>query len=292
MKQYQALKYIEKDAVLHIFACGGDQPEALHSHDFLELVYILSGTAKEYVDGAQYDVGRGDLLLIREGEGHSFVGDHEFTYINLCFDPTRLSREGGSPSVGASLLGRVAFDGILERNGGCLVRFSESEREEIERLLSVMRVEYDARRYGWQAVLRHYLDIFFLSVLRALEERGSLAPAEEGIWQSLATYIDSHPTADLSLAALSRRLFYNPSYFSRAFSHHFGLTLSEYVSARRVALCERLAVEAGGAASIAVLAEASGFSSRTALYRAFLRHRGESIGSFIAKVKKRTDKVK
>ena len=121
MKQYRSESYIEEGAVLHIFTLENAGKEDLHSHDFLELVYILGGDAEECVGGAAYTVGRGDLLLIREGESHSFAGAPAFSYVNLCFDPTHLVREGTSPSAGASLLGRVAFDGILERNGGCLV---------------------------------------------------------------------------------------------------------------------------------------------------------------------------
>ena len=285
MKQYRSESYIEEGAVLHIFTLENAGKEDLHSHDFLELVYILGGDAEECVGGAAYTVGRGDLLLIREGESHSFAGAPTFSYVNLCFDPTHLVREGTSPSAGASLLGRVAFDGILERNGGCLVRFSEGERSEIERLLSVMQGEYRARRCGWQAILRHYLDILFLNISRALEERGTPPPSSDRMWGALASYIDGHLTADLSLVTLSRRLFYNPSYFSRAFSHRFGVSLTEYVASRRADLAARLCEE-GSARTVAAVAEGAGFSSKAALYRAFLRHRGEPFGIFFERCKK------
>lgn len=290
MKRYSGEVMIEEGAILHLFL-GGEMDD-VHDHDFIELVYILGGTAEECVNGAAYTVGRGDLLLIREGETHSFRGNGDFSYLNICLDPARLLREGAAPSAGAELLGRMAFDGILRRNGSCLVHFSRGEREEIERILGAMSEEYRARRYGWQAMLRHYLDVFFLSVLRALEERGSLGGAAESVWSALAAYIEDNPTADLSLGTLARRLYYNPSYFSRTFSRHFGLPLGEYVSGRRVALCERLATEREGAITVASLAEASGFSSKAALYRAFLHHRGRTLGSFLAEVKKRTNEVK
>lgn len=282
MRRYSTEAMIEEGAILHLFT-GGDM-DALHDHDFIELVYVKGGKAEEWVDGVSYSVGRGDLLLIREGETHSFVGDAEFSYLNLCLDPARLLREGASRSVGADLLGRVALEDILERNGGCLVRFSESERGEIERLLFVMEAEYRARRYGWQGMLRHYLDVLFLSVIRALEERGGLSDGDH-VLDALAAYIDSHLGEDLSLATLSRRLFYNPSYFSRVFSRHFGVSLTEYVARRRADFAARLVAE-GRAATVAAVAEGAGFSSKAALYRAFLRHRGEPFGIFYERCKK------
>ena len=284
MDHYLSKTYIERGAVLHIFSYEATGTMGTHDHDFLELVYILDGRAEERVGDATYTVARGDLLLIREGETHSFEGTPSFSYVNLCIDPAHLGRGRATPSVGATLLGRVALDDILEKNGGCLIRFSEGERAEIEPLLSMMQKEYLARRHGWQTVIGYYLDIFFLSVRRALEERGQIATSE-GLWDSLAAYITAHPTADLSLTALSRRLFYNPSYLSRAFSHHFGTSLSYYFSAVRVDEVERLC-KATPDSTVNALAEAAGFASKSALYRAFLRHRGTPFGTFLAECKK------
>ena len=286
MKKYRSESYIDPEAALHLFTveatgCG----EELHTHDFIELVYILSGSAQQYVGEESYAVTRGDLLLIPEGETHAFAPTSAFSYVNICFDPNRLLRSGESTRAVTDLFGRLAFHDILARNGGRLVRFSEGERAAEEALLHVMLREYADKRHGWREMLSHYLDIFFLSVLRALEERGTLSGVKD-MWEELAAYIDTHLLSDLSLPTLSRRLFYNPSYFSRAFSNRFGCPLTEYVAARRAQLAARIMSEAAGRMTVAKLAEAAGFSSKSAMYRAFSRHQGESFGAFLERCKK------
>lgn len=282
MKRYTSEGLIDREAAVHLAIERTTARGDLHDHDFWELVYIREGQACQVVDGGEYAVRRGDLLLMREGQTHSFFGEDVFSYINLCIDPRLLLREGSAPSAASELFWRVSFSDILER-GGCLIHFTERERLGIEALLSTMLSEYAERRVGWQQIIRRYLDVFFLLVLRALEERERVTVGA-GVWEQLAAYIDDNLTADLSLSALAARLFYNPSYFSRCFSAHFGCGVSAYVSARRAERAAKLA--ATGRYTVEKLAEESGFSSKSALYRAFRAHKGEELGVFLAGCKK------
>ena len=36
----------------------------VHKHNFLELIYVISGSAVHYIDDTEYKVTKGDLLLI------------------------------------------------------------------------------------------------------------------------------------------------------------------------------------------------------------------------------------
>ena len=282
MKRYTSEGMIDREAAVYLATERTTVHGELHDHDFWELVYIRDGRALQVVDGGEYEVSRGDLLLMREGQTHSFSGEDAFSYINLCIDPRLLLRDGSAPSAASELFWRVSFFDILER-GGCLIRFSERERPEIEALLATMLREHVERRTGWQQILRRYLDVFFMSVLRALEERERVVTSG-GVWDQLAAYIADNLTADLSLSTLAARLFYNPSYLSRAFSLHFGCGISAYVSACRAERAAQLA-EAGHY-TVEQLTEESGFSSKSALYRAFRKHRGEELGAFLERCKK------
>ena len=282
MKRYTSEELIDREAAVHLATEHATRESELHQHDFWELVYIREGHAYQVIDGEEYEVRRGDLLLMREGQTHSFRGEPAFSYINLCIDPRLLLREGNTPSAASELFLHVSFFDILERRG-CLIHFTERERLGIEALLATMLSEYGERRFGWQKIVRHYLDVFFLLILRALEERDRVTVGQ-GVWEQLAAYIDENLTADLSLSALAARLFYNPSYLSRCFSAHFGCGVSAYVSARRAERAAHLA--ATGHYTVERLAEESGFASKSALYRAFRAHKGEELGAFLAKCKK------
>ena len=58
MLRYEAKKYIKSGRTLGMFSLRVDRPQRLHCHDFIELVYITSGSALQQVDGADYQVLR------------------------------------------------------------------------------------------------------------------------------------------------------------------------------------------------------------------------------------------
>ena len=108
---------------------------------------------------------------------------------------------------------------------------------------------------------------------------GSACQGESSdLWDKLLKYIDDNLSSELSLPYLAKKCFYNPSYFSRAFKERCGVSLTKYITVRRV---ERAIVllENGGMSSEKI-AEAVGFASKSALYRAFLREKGVSLSDY------------
>ena len=59
----------------HLLYIGKKVPEVSgedHSHDYLELTYILSGKARYYIEGKEYLLQPGDLLVGNPGLVHRF----------------------------------------------------------------------------------------------------------------------------------------------------------------------------------------------------------------------------
>jgi transcriptional regulator GlxA family with amidase domain len=96
--------------------------------------------------------------------------------------------------------------------------------------------------------------------------------AEREPLRELQTWIAEHPRADLSVAALARRVAMSPRNFARVFAREVGATPAEFVERARVE-CARRALE-DGADGLETVAEAAGFGSAETLRRAFLRNLG------------------
>jgi transcriptional regulator GlxA family with amidase domain len=96
--------------------------------------------------------------------------------------------------------------------------------------------------------------------------------AEREPLRDLQAWIAEHPRADLSVAALARRVAMSPRNFARVFAREVGATPADFVERARVE-CARRALE-DGADGIDAVAEAAGFGSAETLRRAFLRNLG------------------
>lgn len=268
-------KLIDPEIGMHIFSSRGTSRE--HTHDFIEIVYVKRGTALEYVEDREYRLSRGDLLFINYGLTHRFEGGENFEYFNICFNPELLGSSIMTRENAFALLQLTAFEEIRQGGESGTVHFRGSERDQLERLLSSMLTEYTERRRGWLEILSSYATVLFMLVLRKTSSACD-TPEEREVFDQLISYIDENPSADLSLSSLAKKCFYNPSYLSRAFKERFGISLSRYVTERKVERAIYLLENTDLTAED--IAEGAGFSSKSVLYRAVLRTRGTSLSDY------------
>lgn len=267
MRVYRAQDFTENG--IAVFKSDQWEEEPLHTHDFIEMVYILQGCAMQRVGDNTYPVKRGDLLFINYGVTHAFLPqpNSTFSYYNVIFKPSFV-REALLPSQNVfELLLLTVFDEFRDTTdtGKSLVTFSPAERPEIEQILASMLQECETRDTGYTTVLKGYLNVLFSKVLRKMS---LFCPADsDDIWQEILAYIDENLKEDLSLPLLAERCFYNPSYFSRAFRKKQGMTPLEYVTQRRVELAARLLTDTS--LSVEEISRQCGFGDKATLYRHF-----------------------
>lgn len=276
MHVYKAENLIEKGKSVHVFK-SKTHGVVTHTHDFIEIVYILSGKGVQTVDGKTYDVRRGDMLFINYGSVHGFVLEENSSYINICFSPETVGENIITSSNAFSILSLTAFNEMRCEEGGGRITFSGTERGDVEELLSAMLREYKEKKYAWDTVVGSYLNVLITYMLRKTEA-GVEATETDEVWQALAEYIDENLQSKLTLSALAGKCFYNPSYFSRVFKEKFGMSLVEYITRKRLAYAVKLLSE--GELSVDEISYESGFSDRSGFYHAFSKYIGGSPSDF------------
>ena len=272
MKIYKTEDLIERGKSLHIFFSTSRNVEMPpHTHDFIELVYVRSGQADQYVDGSTYRVSHGDIIFLNYGSCHAFKPMEKFSYVNICFSPETVGDSIITRENAFSLLSLTAFHEICGDAGGGKLSFFGAERAEIENILDAMINEYSAKQASWNAILESYLNILITKMLRRVE-LGMEKEVLGETWRRLAEYIDENPDADLTLPALAKQCFYNPSYFSRVFKEKFKMSPVEYVTRKRL----EHAVEMLSTTDLSVdeIGLRTGFSDRSSFYRAFSKYLG------------------
>ena len=281
MQIYKTENLIEKGKSVHVFKSKSNKIDS-HIHDFIEIVYILSGKGIQSVDGKTYEVGRGDMLFINYGSVHSFTLDDGAIYINICFSPETVGENIITSSNAFSVLSLTAFNEMRCEEGGGRISFFGKERTEIEEILSSMYREYKEKKYSWDTVVGNYLNILITYMLRKTEA-GMETTETDSAWQELAEYIDENLNSRLTLSALAGKCFYNPSYFSRIFKEKFGMSLVEYITRKRLSYAVKLLNE--GELSIDEISEAAGFSDRSGFYHAFSKYIGGAPSDYRPDVK-------
>ena len=281
MKIYTAERHIGKGRTIGIKRKAQSMSEEPHCHEFIEIVYVLSGAATERVDESSYEVERGDVIFINYGSHHAFEPHGDFEYANICFMPEVLSSSIITPDNALALLSLTAFDEMRkDKNGGKLSFFGD-DRREIEFIILRMIDEYGGDLTGSDRVIENYLSILLTKMLRRTLV-GDPAISSD-VWQELRNYIDENLHEELTLSAIAKKSFYNPSYFSRIFKQRFGVSFSDYLRKKRMEYAMRLLSDTE--LSIEEIIERVGYADRSAFYHAFSKAVGKSPAEYRASTK-------
>ncbi len=269
---YKNEDYIKDGLSLGIFKSECCEPIPPHTHEFIEIVYILGGSATQNINGKKYESSRGDMLFMNYGSTHSFIPSEKFEYYNICFAPEIIGKRIINRENAFDLLSLTAFDEISGGKNEGVIRFVGEERHLIELLVSDMQHEYSQNMRARRAVLESYMNILISKILRKMHPQENWKNKSEKMWRELSEYIDKNLDKRLTLPDLAKKCFYNPSYFSRVFKERFDIPLAEYISRERAALAAKLLRESE--LGISDIAERCGYGDKSAFYRAFTKFYG------------------
>lgn len=246
--------------------------EREHLHEFIEAVYIMDGTGVHGIDGMEYRVRRGCLLFINYRQVHYFRADEKMEIWDVLIDPEWLSEKLIEPENAFELLTLSDFSGFQQKidTESPLVHFQGAERVRLEQLLRDMYEEQEHSFIGRETVLKAQANILLTLIFRKM----SINQEAEGfrLTPEFLQYIREHCAEKLTLEDLSKSCFYNPSYFSRLFKEHYGMTLTEFLSNTRLEKAQQLLEQTS--LSVEEIALQSGFSGRNAFYKLFKERTG------------------
>ena len=243
------------------------KPEAfqMHAHEWMEIFYLLSGKCSYLVEGSQYELQPGDILIMRAAETHKLIisGEEPYERIALHFSPALLD----SVAPGSRLL-----KPFLERPLGQRNLYSVSEDGNDRLRAAFAGFNFDGLADAKLNLVARLL--MFLTVLNAVYEKQSAMPGGDGSFQSqLVAYVNEHLFEDISLQSIADAFYRSRSQISRVFRQSTGSPLWEYVTIKRL-LAAQTMLQRGVSASEACLA--CGFSDYSSFFRAYRARFGHS----------------
>ncbi len=165
-------------------------------------------------------------------------------------------------------------------NGGInLYRLSEAETEKFVKISDMLADEIETGGYGSDAMINAYLTELMVLINRhataeVVNPDGSAMP--EIVLKTL-NYINEHLTEEISLDAIGEALHHNGDYISRRFRESTFLTISQYMTANRIIMVEKLLMQ-GTSPTEACFS--CGFNNYTHFARTFKEVTGSSPREF------------
>ncbi len=269
-----------------------DYVGVLHKHEFIEIVYVLSGKATHIIDGKKYEVKKGDISVINRLEKHSFYADEnceeKFVAYDLMFTPDFLNNDILSGKDFSMLSNSFLFYSLFPDENGYIRRLNliKNCNFEFKNVFDKIYHEYKSRNTGYLNLIRVYTAELIIKLFRKIEssENNLLTSSQKDIVDSVIDYIKTNYNISIRMEDISSKLFFNKNYIGKLFKQQTGMPVSDFIREIRVNEACRILSETNEI--ISSVASACGYNDMKSFYTAFKKSTGVTPKEYRDKSKK------
>lgn len=253
-----------------------------HWHYFMEIIYMIEGTAMMTGDETTYVVEPGDMVLFLPQQIHSIytATNLPLKYYVLKFDINQLTPSSSSSTAAFS---GIHFNTLLlsARNDAHAPLYFSAEdlkKLSIDLLFSQSVEEMKRQEYGCRIMVQSYINSLLTQVLRIWRTGGfdtdqSFAmPHEEDSIHTITEYIDSHAHESLKVEDLASLCHMSYSYFAKSFRELYGQSCKKYIEFIRLCKAEDLLLFTN--LDLNYISQETGFSDCSHFIKAFRSKHG------------------
>lgn len=246
----------------------------VHTHDYVEVIYMCSGETTHIVNGRAIRLEQGDLLFLNQSATHEVCRAEETDIaVNFIVLPEFFSAPLSMIGEEETPLRKFLIDCLCGQNSGAgYLYFDVSEVKPIQNLLEnllwILIRETPAKRKMSQMTMA----LLFMQLLGHTETLTTDDRDDKVVWQVLR-YVESR-YIDGSFGELTDQLHYDASWLSRQIKRKTGKTYTQLVQEKRLAQAAFLLRNTDR--NVSDIAVAVGYENVSYFHRIFVDSYGKS----------------
>lgn len=197
-----------------------------HDHDFAELAYVLTGKGKYLVEGQEFDVEAGDLVICNPGVKHT----------HIITNPKEPTIEIISGFTGFHFR-NMPPNSIELPDGGYILHTHAELKQEISKHCFAMIAERESNQIGRYFMFKTHLMQMLLLVMR---EIGDVENTDQKGYNfetynknyavnRIITYLNENYEHKISLEQIAHNMYLSPVYISKIFKEETGESPINYL---------------------------------------------------------------
>jgi len=233
---------------------NGESKTPYHCHDFISMIYILSGSCTYNIDGNLYQVAKGDVIICNPGvyHGKTLNAGEEINEFHIGFNSVFIE---GLPK------------NCLISHESCPVTGLPRFEQEFFKCCSDIMLEQEKNEPGSKLMMKtHAMELIVIFLKAACT---SAAPYKESdvsfetydkavIVNTLISFINENYMKEISLNTISKNVYLSPAYISRVFKEEVGESPINYLIKVRLSKASEMLAEAG--MSVKAVAKSVGYA--------------------------------
>jgi len=254
---------------------------SLHHHDFFEVYFFVKGEVRYQIEGRNYHLVPGDILLVNHKELHQVLienPDHYYERYVLWLNKEYLKTLSSKQSDLTKC--------FLDHEKKTLIRTTMENHQLIRGILDKLHYQVVEESFGSDLLPKALLTELMIELNRMSFEEDKLQPQvkKNQLIDSVISYINENLEDEINMDQLASAFYISKYHLSREFKKHTGTTLYRYVVQKRLIKAKGLILEGHPITSVY---EECGFGDYSNFFRAFKNEYGLTPKDFLSVMEKR-----
>ncbi len=256
-------------------------PAIEHSHNYFEIIYMLSGSCRQTLDGEDLPLHAGDLCFIPPHCKHSLNVFDDSIAINLILRRKTFEHVFFNVLCLNSVLASFFMSHLYSKHPMKRIVFSTKDDPEIRDAVLEMYLESHSQDRYSAFLLENMVAVFFAKVLRGYSRSASVMQtkghANNEKAMELLSYINQN-YQNLNLRDLALHFHYSPEHCSRLIKEETGRNFTAILRSSRInRACDLLS---STRQSISSISEEVGYENPETFIRAFVKEMQLTPGKY------------
>jgi len=284
--ELQAQDYFKngEQVYIHIDNADSKYTGVMHRHDFIEIVYVISGSARHYMGEYIYEVHKGDLIIVNYGVEHTFIpietdvegfSTYDLIFTTELFEITGVGKFDFSSLASSYLFYSMFPDSTSVNNSLNLIRSNSGDFYDI---LGKIHTEYTQRRNGFMSMIRAHLIELITLIFREIDKKtiSDITKEQRGVVSKAIDYMKNNYNTRINLDSIVSDIFLSKDYFRQLFKRTTGMSVTDFIQQTRVEEACRLLLTTER--TIFDIAGDCGFTDIKFFYKTFKKITGKTPG--------------
>lgn len=236
----------------------------MHTHDTTEIFYFIKGKGIYHIEGSEYILEGGDIIVMRPSESHYIEIDTKYPYERIVINfNTDFFKELDNESL--------LLKAVLDRKSGKLNQYKSFDfrNSSYKRYLENMVSDEGDKRINIITNLMPLLNEIYLAYISRETEESSKDTTEYRIIR----YINKNLSEEINLDDICNKYYISKPQLCRIFKKSTGTTVWQYITIKRLIKAKNLILS--GENPTHIFSEC-GFKDYSTFYRAYVKHFGHS----------------
>ena len=261
----------KNEIIMQKCKCTVGKNVELHSHRFIEIAYIASGSGIHDIgDGYSSQIKKGDLVLLNSNVSHGFKSEdvEQLTVYNCIFDPSVLRFAINKSDDFINIVYSCLF-GSEKQSSVSKPYILLNDAGAVFPVINEMYTEYTEKPNGYEKINEANLIRLLVSIFRLQMSGGENGGGayRHAIAESAVRYMNEYYNEKITCEMLASRAYLSTGYFHRIFKSVTGEAPIEYL--QDIRLQKAADMLSSSSATVKQAAAAVGYSDMKHFYKIF-----------------------